>query len=1028
MSDYLGPNQTRVLDAENRSFERVVYQKKKPPLSCEVNLTGDLAARSQQDLSGLVAADGWVFTGGLKNNVTTEFPDNTCMPGDVVTSPAYGPNRFKLIGLDRGVETNTLIAWVNGWKVLVQGTNSNNADNMIILPEPPDIGTQVNFVFLEVWQKLIMPSDPVIYKYGNILYGGVSYANDLIDPAVGIETSLRVQIQYRIRVVEDVDIENNPEGFDPNNVFVQGPLQNPNETCSHAYFSQVPGRPGLWRAGAGDTAAQEDLGTVDGYTYAIPMFAISRRNTHSFEVVDYTNGSSKVLTDYLAGTASDRPDNLYNNWVVADDILDMRHRISTSDNFKEMCQVGFNRLIHGGLRGKMQLSTVGEDHFGTIMTQVDAVSLNTGIGAVTIAAGNGSRRIFSNCSADQPDTIFVRTINDKVEGTSGDPWTYFDAVEVTLTGYPTDSVIQTLTDANINDLSLAGYTWDWLPFPGTPSNQIKITLGGTFYPDYPPYNTSPIVFNVVVSLPNGKNGLSELPVKFLEVRPEDSTVCIATMEADVRLRGSAPVVTLQDGTNYNMLSNRGAFRENFDFGHQMIYHVEGNSTGVISIPRNIEGLDILGVMSAKTKGDYKVITGLTRDVLNYTITLDSITEPGHDVELKLYTATKFFNMNKQGRAILETYEMKELTPEETPDGFNTEFTLNTTNVILAIASNRDFDGKGIAYVNDVQTELLTENQNLPALTNKTYIKVNFAMPPAGSATIRVPVLMYSAIESSEGYNFFYQTVPYQGLLTTNTSGVLEAEGSAITTSSGSGAFTNFSYFEGAATFMPDSTVVTGLGTEWLSNIRAGQFLSITSETPVKKYRIAEVESNTILHLSRVPDLTEGYPVSYSIEWPDHPSFSQANIIDRLPTVDVANDSLALNEMLSTAVTDFHPVIETRIASRTQDMLDVPPNQVNIGVTDSTDGRGRHQIHIQDASIGLGNLGLKFEKLDGYGTYQKTFQSYILNQENTGKLYLMVVGTETGNDTYYRIMNPASNLDSVDIFELPGRPLTVRKTE
>jgi hypothetical protein len=73
------------------------------------------------------------------------------------------------------------------------------------------------------------------------------------------------------------------------------------------------------------------------------------------------------------------------------------------------------------------------------------------------------------------------------------------------------------------------------------------------------------------------------------------------------------------------------------------------------------------------------------------------------------------------------------------------------------------------------------------------------------------------------------------------------------------------------------------------------------------------------------------------------------------------------------------------------------------------------------------LGLKFEPvgyLDTGSHYKKTFQSYIFNKDNSGRLYLMVVGSETDNSDPDGTcqLNAYSSNDVVDLFEIPGRPL------
>jgi hypothetical protein len=1022
MSDYLGPNQTRVLDSTNRYFEEIIYQKKKPPLSCEVNLNGKISAERDQDILKYIGPSGWSAIGQLKNGVS----ESSCCTGDVVCSSAYAANSFKLISLNRGIETKSIKALVNGWEILVQGTNSSDENNIITLPVPPSKGSRVNFVFLEVWRKLISTTD-TIYKYGNFLYGGSNYSNDLVDPAINIETSLRIQIQYRIRVTSDINIKGYPNGFDPLNVFVQGPLSSPNSAYN---FSAMPDDIGLWRAGLGDSASQTDLQTVDGYTYAIPLFAVHRRNTcgngtYRYDQVNRTNGSGLSLSDYLLGKASDRPDNLYNNWVVSTDILDLRHRISPNENFKEISENGFKKLIRGQVRSVMVEDTKGEDLFGTILVQADAVGSTTGLyhgGSDQIATGtavDGIRRVFSNALVNQSDTIILKTVNDKTVGTIGGVWSTSDAVTIDISAYPVGSTIISVQEVYISTGPLTPTTHYTLSTMPTGS---LITIPGT---SSLLSTSTPIHIDCTIQFASGLNGFKYVPEQMLEFRNEDSTMAYALRDADIRVRTSAPVVAT-DGTHFNMVSNHGGYEgESYDFGHQMTFNALGNGTVNVSFSRNIEGFPILGVIKARVSGDVvdKTILGVVRTATTYTVTLDSSVVPNANIELQLYTGCKFFDTNKQGRGIIETYEMTELT---TTGAGGTDFSIDSTSkCILAIASRPNRNGLGIAYVGGTETDLLTNNSELP--TDSTKSVLNFSFSAGQTGLIEIPVLMKSAISSTEGYTFFYNRVPYQGLLDSTVVGAIESEGPSLTTTAGSGAITNFTYSTGKAIFN-DTSTVQGLGTEWLSLVGSDSSYVISSDaTPSKEYIIDRVYSNTFLYLESVTDMSS-LPAgdSYTITAKDQPYFVARNVIDRLPTLHSYNDASGRNEAISTAVSEAMPVLNTKVTSEVQGITELPPNDVIIGVNTADRGRSTVQIPEEYAPIGVNSLGLKFEKLDASGQYQKSYQTYVLNKENTGELYLMVVGSETDNTSKYRYLNEKSVKDSVDIFQLPGRPLTNRR--
>ncbi len=1019
MSDNLGPNQSRVLDSEDRSYESVTYQWKKPPLSSEKNLDSNLYSLHAQNVARSMMPSGMYMIGDLKEDIS----ENLCSVGDLLTSSSFTANTLKLIALDDGVDKKNLVAWVNGWKLLLQGTDSLDQNNTIILDAPPAIGYRIDFVFLEVWRKLVYPTDTV-YKYGNILYGGTNPTNDLIDPAIGIETSLRIQTQYRIRVAP-TNLETYPHGFDPNTVFVQGPLDDPVSTCSQAFFSPVPGDPGLWRAGAGDEAASDELETVDGYTYAIPICAVHRRNTNSYDPDGASNGAGLSLSDYLTGYASDRPDNQYNDWVVAKQVMDMRHRVAPTYNLKEICESGFQKLATGNLRNKSVKITLGEDHFGSTILQADAVSDVDKVGSNLIGQGDGVRRVFSNAEVTQADSLIVKTVNDKTPN-PGLAWADGDTVQVSAAAYPVGTVITSIDEIYISTGPLTLTTDYTLSGVGTSLVTITVVgagaLGG---------NSFPITVDHTVDFASGSGGLTDVPDTFLEFRPEDSTAATASQDADIRVRAAAPVVAT-DGTHFNMLTNQGGLvSEQYNFGHQMVYHTLGTGSAIVSVPRNIDGYEILGVIKVRVNGVEQAVSSYDRDATDYSVDLGAyIPSLNDDIELTLYTGVKYFAGNKQGRGIVETYEMLELTPLEAPGSGLTTFTLESTDkAIQALASSVAYGGNGIAYVDGVAMELVSTNSGLPTDSTKSRATIEFSSAPGTGTTIEVPVMVKSAITATEGYTFFYETVPYQGLLDGTTTGAIEAIGAALTTTAGSGAITDYTYTEGKARLILDSTVVEGFDTEWLSYVKPGYLINVDSTSNIKLNVESVYDDNTILlsspaELGTVPTLGE----NYTITAPDQPSFGLANVIDRLPTYESNNDGTARSESISTAVTDANPALETRIISPVQDMLQLPPNTATIGLNAADRGRSRINMPEADAPLGLGNLGLRFEKLDSAGGYQKTFQSYILNENNNGELYLMVVGSETGSASASRQFNESSNNDSVDIFQLPGRPIINRRTQ
>jgi hypothetical protein len=285
MTDDFGTGVSRVLNPQKTQITQVVWQQGKPPLDSELNYLQQLATDWRKSAVLRDTPSGWLGNG---TNDSEAF----------VTNPAWS-NWFRFGQQRTGEQAAIQWAVVNGWLVPVTGTQTGTPPgspddsatwNRITLDPPPSNSgdSRIDFVFLEVWQALLppnpsatnKPSASSIYRYGNV-EGGMSYlSDDMVDPAIGAETTQRVQVQYRIRVVTGlVGLQSFPDGFDPANVKARGAAS---EDTAYAFTNmrEELGDPGLWRAGDGTPNA---LGTVDGYTYAIPLGVVFRRNSVAWD-------------------------------------------------------------------------------------------------------------------------------------------------------------------------------------------------------------------------------------------------------------------------------------------------------------------------------------------------------------------------------------------------------------------------------------------------------------------------------------------------------------------------------------------------------------------------------------------------------------------------------------------------------------------------------------------------------------------------------------------------------------------------
>ena len=202
------------------------------------------------------------------------------------------------------------------------------------------------------------PTQATLYRHGNVdADPSVNLQDNIEDPIVGTETAKRVQIQYRLRVTGQAEAVNfkTENGFSNPNVLAQGALGAPvlgypfvpadnstvNASSDATAYQTVDA--GLWIAGDGTSTAATNLGTVDGYVYAIPLCFVFRRNDAynggagaGFDPLNNTNGALPQVhggfvnpnIGVIPANTSDRPDSRFHNLIVATDVLDLRRQVS----------------------------------------------------------------------------------------------------------------------------------------------------------------------------------------------------------------------------------------------------------------------------------------------------------------------------------------------------------------------------------------------------------------------------------------------------------------------------------------------------------------------------------------------------------------------------------------------------------------------------------------------------------------------------------------------------------------------------
>jgi len=340
------------------------------------------------------------------------------------------------------------------------------------------------------WTEQI--SDTVSRRVQKVFYEGNTAATDtflddeMIHPDTNIETTKRIQIQYKIRVIENVDPASYPDaGLGSDAIVALGP----NDTGTFAYqnMGSSTGDYGLWQARC--------TNTVDGLAWAIPMFFVSRRNSTAYSAASNANGSN-VKGDTI------RPDLLTGTDIVDQDILDVRRQIITP-SVTELLNKNFDALMNNELKTRFFRQTTGGDSYAVEPLQLDYINSGSGteINASLSDAVSGevsSDTTISSYSGSVPATTvvpsaYILKISDISSSIRGlfhpnptyyavqyrSPGSVYDGKPVPgrLTGIGTDEITFTFsskTNTTNDDINLTDYdiTAHYVEFSSKSLNRV----------------------------------------------------------------------------------------------------------------------------------------------------------------------------------------------------------------------------------------------------------------------------------------------------------------------------------------------------------------------------------------------------------------------------------------------------------------------------------------------------------------------------------------------------------------------------
>lgn len=422
---YDGSDISRTLQPGNRSFDTVVMQQGKPLLDSEYNLLFDVLSGKMQDHFASQAQSGFL------NADSFEFD-------------ASWVDKFKM---------TQDVSIVNGWR-----TDIIPFGDEFIQLSPASVGSgnhRWDFVFLEVWKTILVagstehkPSASEIYKDGNVQNTTGNYTDDILDPVVTYETTRRVQVQYRIRIQEDVvaPTHQNINIFDAS-TFAQGGAAIPIDPYTYSNQGSSSGDYGIWKAGNGDPASRAQLLTVDGHVYAIPLALVFRRAIAPY-IDEDTDGQQASATDIASGT-SDRIDGLFYDSVAQTDVIDLRHQIILGS------QVNFDKILEEAVQNLL----TGENDVRRPSTIMYEALSNIPITGYSILNGNNVCDKTRSVWSDLQTIVLSNTIRIKVGDTdtgqdyytdrAAGLWQIGDTITVKVpNGAPTGTLVLGTDDSN----------------------------------------------------------------------------------------------------------------------------------------------------------------------------------------------------------------------------------------------------------------------------------------------------------------------------------------------------------------------------------------------------------------------------------------------------------------------------------------------------------------------------------------------------------------------------------------------------
>jgi hypothetical protein len=513
---------SRTLDPRDRGLATIVGRHDRRLTDADVNLLQDL-----QDLKRSRVLENTSFSGVLS---MAPFKFDTVVP-----------NTFFIPSFD---------VLFNGEVVRIAGNKSQDlSQNVVRIPAPkswipgstsgsgsvPD--ARIYTVYLEIWYKSLEPETnngyaldangrPCFFWGGNVDCDPSNVIPaDEVDPFQGLHTTSRTQIQWAIRVAElplSYNFDIYPTGLDVTTsgyVLGRGAIATSADlTYSDLKFKfrtlgSVNGDYGLWYAGEefSSPITANELGTMDGRTYAMPLALVFQRNTSAFALDTNPYGCADLLIPFSGLTASGisgRYDQKFADAIYEDDVVDTRQSTSLVGYESEnLLGNGFTTMAMGALN----LKPARGESPGSKPTALGSklqYFLSVAPAPMNNAEPIGTFDGFMNGFSGDDRTFYTTrtfSVADKKSGVVGQPWAQGDVITLDLSDAPVNAtIVFTLVQSITSNTQSAFVLYGNIAAVETSDRLVKVTIGDLSQTPYT-LGTNPICITIGVLYAGGSN-------------------------------------------------------------------------------------------------------------------------------------------------------------------------------------------------------------------------------------------------------------------------------------------------------------------------------------------------------------------------------------------------------------------------------------------------------------------------------------------------------------------------------------------